>query len=160
MATFTRRESILRELKSALEGISKANGYFNNLGAFGVKRVMEAPDKVDEGDRPAICFHPNIQAPMVGHPFQYYVTTLKVKILGYQTRGLSVENGAQQDSLNKLLADIMKAVTHEDNFFMGGYATSTRVTGAHTDEGSLNGEVVSVCRLDVEIDYDHPSGEL
>jgi len=109
------RETVLQALKTALEGITIANGYETDMGKT-VERGLRVP--LEEDELPAIVIVEG-EEDVASEPFAKNTCYLQVEIHGYVTFTDSDE-GNWSAIGNKQIADIVKLIGLNQN--LGGLA--------------------------------------
>jgi len=142
-----KRELIMRNLVSALQGITKQNGFNNTIQA--VYRFEQAGNSAKT--QPFIEIMP-ISELIEQSPNPYATCTLTVD-LDVWVRHIKSEFAESTDALLiTLFADVTKAIMADQTF--GGYAINTKIKGNYPFE-SVEGQAYSGITINIEITYRH-----
>lgn len=115
----TKRELILQNVKTTLEGITIENGFTNNFTAATVQRWNQAGNST--AMTPCIIINAGTEKITAG-PHPYYTAELTVQLDVWYRQDES-DTTPSDDHLSSLLADVLKAMLTDET--RGGYANDT-----------------------------------
>lgn len=146
----TVRENILENLKTALSGVTAANGYANDIQS--VQRWRQQGNSLASVPCAVINAGPEEKDPV---PNPYMTCRLTVYI-DVWTRQDDSDPQSTDTLLNSLLGDIEKAVMLD--ITRGGYAKDTNIK-SNTLFETLEGQPYSGIVMEIEIVYQHKQGD-
>lgn len=126
----TRRESILDNIKTTLETISVAHGYYTNVDT--VEDVIKDWDKVKINQLPWLGYStdPREGTTFEQQPFKRLVCSFGIVIIGHVN---AIPGAAKNAALSNLEADIIKSMYSDHT--RGGFAIDSTINDSLTDEG-------------------------
>lgn len=153
----TNRRFILREIKRALEGITKARGYGTDVGT--VESVVRPWNEAYRKPLPWVGFAPMRQPTPSPEPFGRYRWRMPVTVIIHTTGSGADQLAAHEaahEALDTLMDDVIAAMQEDPSWC--GRAILTHLTGYDTTDGDAEAlelkAPLASGRLDFEIAYE------